>query len=213
MALTELLFPVFKQDPVSQATLKSQGPEIFNHFRGIPGLQSIFRGSVIVDDGKPVDASSGRSVLVLEQQKEWDTRASLADFYPNSPTFQSFIKLAKPLVAAPDIPELFDAAVSSRACAEAGVMQVLKVKLGSETERVWGLLREALLRRGDAGLVFSHASGIEEQEGVFLGMVGWGGLGEYERSREDEEVRGLLGELGAGGVVLDVVVQLDRLAV
>ncbi|KAL2812888.1 hypothetical protein BDW59DRAFT_36319 [Aspergillus cavernicola] len=210
MTTTELLFPIFKHDAETQASLKSKGPEIFSHFCGVPGLQSFFRGTVIADDGKPVDASSGRAALVLE----WDDPSSLHAFYPDSSTFQAFIKLVRPFVATPDVPELFEAVSSSAPCASASVTQIIKVAQRPETEKIWSRLQDTLSETQNAATpVFSHASGIESQQGVFLGMVGWQSLRDYEESRANGAVIDLLRELGASGKVVDVVVQVERMAV
>lgn len=120
----------------------------------------------------------------------------------------------KPYVAGPDIPQLFEAVVSAVPCAETGVTQVLKVPKGPETELVWSRLQEAIGEVYEDGrAVFSCANGVEKEEGVFLGIVGWQSVEEYERSRTVKAISALLKELGSGGEVFDVVVQLERMAV
>lgn len=120
----------------------------------------------------------------------------------------------KPYVTGPETPQLFEAVVSAAPCAETGVTQVLKVAKGEETEAVWSRLQEVI--GGSYGVAktgFSHANGVEKEEGVFLGIVGWQTLEEYQRSRTDKEVVGLIRELRGGEDVFDVVVQLERMAV
>lgn len=65
MTITELLWPVFKPDPQTQAEFAAKAPEIFSHFVGIPGLRHFFRGRALFDKGEPVDEGSGRGALIL----------------------------------------------------------------------------------------------------------------------------------------------------
>ncbi|KAL4926744.1 uncharacterized protein BDV17DRAFT_293324 [Aspergillus undulatus] len=208
MKTTELLFPVFKQDAETQDTLEYRGPEIFSHFVGLDGLRFFARGTVLYEDGKPLETNE-RGVLVLE----WDDPSSFYAFYPNSPKFAEFIQVAKPLVAAPDVPELFATVSSAEQTASAKLTQIIKVKQEPNTEFVWSKLRDTLFQGKDATPVFSHARGIEKQEGLLMGMIGWERVEDYERSRADEAVTGIINELGSAGKVLDVVVQLEPMAV
>ncbi|KAL4904166.1 hypothetical protein BDW74DRAFT_179256 [Aspergillus multicolor] len=209
MRITELLLPRFKTDPESQSSFNSLAPSLFAHFRGVPGLTSFFRGRILVDQGQPIEENSGRGVLILE----WDDLSSFHAFYPDSPTFRSFVTIAKEFVKEREYPELFKAVDSCVTAAEAGIMHILKVVEGKETEGVWNNLKRAL-QRGEMGAVaFSSAIGVEEQKGYFLGMVGWRSLEDYERLRTNAEVIKALEELGAGGVLLNIVVQVERMAI
>ncbi|RDW84060.1 uncharacterized protein DSM5745_04386 [Aspergillus mulundensis] len=209
MAITELLLPTFKTDPSSIANFAFQAPSLFAHFRGVRGLQSFFRGRIVAENGEAVDGDSGRGVLILE----WDDISSFHSFYPDSPTFQAFLAVAKQFVTEREYPELFGTITSSVPCAEASVTQIVKVLEGPETEEIWNRLRALLEGQGFGAGGFSSARGIEEQRGYFLGMVGWQNLEDYERSRTSVDVVGALRELGAGGVILDLVVQMERIAV
>ncbi|KAL3477071.1 hypothetical protein BJX99DRAFT_257758 [Aspergillus californicus] len=209
MTITELLLPILKTDPESASSFKEQAAEIFSHFAGVPGLQYFSRGTILFDNGEPVEPSSGRGVLILE----WDTASSLHEFYPHSAAFQNFVSLVKPFIAAPESPQIFEAVTSAEVTASATFTQILKVRQGGDTEKLWGQLQEILVSNGKtAAPVFAHASGIENDEGTFLGMIGWRGLEDYERA-QDETVRAILSELGAGGKILDLVVQLNQMAV
>ncbi len=120
----------------------------------------------------------------------------------------------KPYVAGPDIPQLFEAIVSAVLCAETGVTQVLKVARGPETEVVWSRLQKAIEEvYGNGKPLFSCANGVEKEEGVFLGIVGWQRVEDYERSRTVKTISALLREFGSGGEVFDVVIQLERMTV
>ncbi|KAL6231871.1 hypothetical protein BDW75DRAFT_247605 [Aspergillus navahoensis] len=209
MAITELLLPAFKTDAESQSLLRIQAPSLFAHFHGVPGLESFFRGRVLADAGEPVGESSGRQVLILE----WDVVSSFHAFYPNSPAFQGFVALARQFVKAPGRPELFETKISSFECTEKNVTQVIKVVEKHETEGIWRKLQTTLESQGAGPLVFSSASGIEDQRGYFLGMVGWQSLQDYEQARTNEAVAGILQELGGGNMVLDIVVQVERMPV
>jgi hypothetical protein len=66
MAVTELLFPPINQDAETQSQFKEKKTEIFSHFSGVAGLQSILHGTVIADDGTPVDPNSDpRNALLI----------------------------------------------------------------------------------------------------------------------------------------------------
>jgi hypothetical protein len=65
MPITELVFPTYKLDPQSLAGLKEKGPEIFQYFDGLPGLEAFFRGAILEENGATVDPATMRSMLVL----------------------------------------------------------------------------------------------------------------------------------------------------
>lgn len=85
---------------------------------------------------------------------------------------------------------------------------------GPETEMVWSRLQKAIGEvYGNGEPLFSCANGIEKEGGVFLGIVGWQRVEDYERSRTVKAISALLREFGSGGEVFDVVIQLERMAV
>lgn len=233
MTITELLWPVFKSDTQLQAEFATKSPEIFAHFVGVPGLKDFFRGRVIFDNGAPVDESSCRGALILGLylmlhdsanyvgnrgelmvNTEWDDVSSIHEFFPHSERFRSFISLVKPYVAGPETPQLFEAVASAVPCAETGVTQVLKVPKGPETEVVWSRLQDVIGEvYGNGKPVFSWANGVEKEEGLLLGIVGWQSVEDYERSRTVEAISSVVREFGNRGEVFDVVVQLERMAV
>lgn len=65
MVVTEILLVSYSQDPKLQEELKQKAPELFRHFLGVNGLQSLSRGKVVDDNGTSVDSGSGRSALIL----------------------------------------------------------------------------------------------------------------------------------------------------
>ncbi|KAL4937919.1 hypothetical protein BDV06DRAFT_226495 [Aspergillus oleicola] len=205
--ITELLFPIFKKDPETQATLAKDGPKLFSHLIGLPGIQFLAWGLVLYDDGERLE-SHHRGVVLLE----WDDPSSLYSFYPSSPKFADFIKGVRPLVPEPDTPELFATVTSAAVTGSAGITQIIKVNERPSTEAVWNRLKNALSRK-EMAPVLSHSRGIEDQEGIFLGLIGWGSVEKYEESKIDEVVVGLLEDLGAAGKVLNVIVQLQTMAV
>ncbi|KAL3433338.1 hypothetical protein BDV09DRAFT_196819 [Aspergillus tetrazonus] len=209
MAITELLLPSFKTDPETQYLLQTQVASLFSPFRGVPGLRSFFRGRILADAGEPVDESSGRGVLVLE----WDELPSFHAFYPNSRTFQEFLSVARQFVKAPEYPELFDTRISSVPCTKSSVTQIIKVVEKHETERTWRKLQAAVVSQRTGTTTFSSAGGIEDQNGYFLGMIGWQSLQNYEQARANEDVAGILQELSGGEMLLDIVVQMERMIV
>ncbi|KAL3450824.1 hypothetical protein BJX65DRAFT_304981 [Aspergillus insuetus] len=208
MTISEILLPVLKGDPESLSSLTSQGTQISSQLTSTPGLQFFAHGKILFDNGTPVPVDSGRTVLLLE----WDALSSLHAFYPHSAAFQAFIGLVKPFLAQGAIPIPFEAVTSARATASAAITQIIQVRHGPETEGSWARLQGVLASEANAALaigqpVFAHAVGVEDQEGTFLGVIGWQGLEDYERARTDENISSILNELGAGGDVLNLVVQ------
>ncbi|KAL4972220.1 hypothetical protein BDW66DRAFT_163034 [Aspergillus desertorum] len=209
MTITELVLPTFKTDADSQSLLRTQESSLFAFFRGVPGLQSFFRGRILADAGESVSESSGRGVLILE----WDDVSSFHAFYPNSPAFQEFKALAKQFVKAPDLPETFEARVSSVECTVKSFTQIIKVVEKHETGGTWEKLQTILQSQRTGALVLSNARGIEDQRGCFLGMIGWQSLQDYEQARANRAVTDIFEELGGGEMLLDIVVQVERMAI
>ncbi|KAI9903781.1 hypothetical protein N3K66_000310 [Trichothecium roseum] len=207
MGITELVFPVFKGDAQTQSQLEQNSPEMFAHFRGVPGIRTLFRGGIVRDGGEPVEPSSGRNVLVLE----WDRPSSFHAFFPESDAFKAFVGLAKPLLGGPPTrPELFDAAAATSApCSSSAVTQMIKVSRGESTQTSWAALQKTICASGNIGEpAFFYGNGIEHKEDTFLGMIGWRSLEDYERSRADAAVLAGLGALRADGEMLDIVAKL-----
>ncbi|CAH0048104.1 unnamed protein product [Clonostachys solani] len=204
MAVTELILVSYNLDPKLQEQLKQKAPEMFSHFIGVNGLQSMSRGKVVADDGTSVDSRSGRSALILE----WDNKSSFHDFFPKSPAFQAFAGMMKPLIVSPVLPELYESPDSSSSCASANITQIIKVAQGSNTEKVWGQIKEAISQSQSETPQFFHGSGIEEQQGNFLGLIGWPSLKSYEESRKHTALAKLVDELSAGGKLYDIAVDL-----
>ncbi|KAL2846363.1 hypothetical protein BJY01DRAFT_247267 [Aspergillus pseudoustus] len=215
MTITEILLPVLKGDPQSRTAFSSHASQISSHLAGTPGLQLFWHGTVLFDAGNPVAPDSGRAALLIE----WDKLSSFHAFYPHSPAFQAFGGIMKPYAARPDPPKLFEAVTSAKETGSAPITQIIKARHGPNTERLWAQLENVLSddkKNPDAvgKPVFAHALGVEEQDGAFLGTIGWMGLEDYRRTRADETVQGILGELKAGDdSALDLVVRLEKLHV
>uniref|UniRef100_A0A8H7K709 ABM domain-containing protein n=1 Tax=Bionectria ochroleuca TaxID=29856 RepID=A0A8H7K709_BIOOC len=209
MVVTELLFVSYNLDPKLQEELKQKAPELFTHFLGVNGLQSLSRGKIVADNGTSVDSGSGRSALVLE----WDNKSSFHDFFPNSPAFQAFAGTMKPFVSSPVLPELYESPDSSTSGASANITQIIKVAQGSNTEKVWGQITKTISQSQTETPHFFHGSGIEEQQGNFLGLIGWPSLKSYEESRKHATLVKLIDELSAGGKLYDVAVDLASIPI
>ncbi|KAL2783233.1 hypothetical protein BJX66DRAFT_349684 [Aspergillus keveii] len=212
MTITEILLPVLKGDPESLASLSSHAPQISSQLAGTPGLQFFAHGKILFDKGNPVPSDSGRTVLLLE----WDTLSSLHEFYPHSPAFQGFIGLVKPFLAQGAIPIPFEAVESAQTAASAPITQIMQVRQRPETEGAWARLQGALANEPNPAMaigqpVFTHAVGVEDQAGTFLGTVGWRSLKDYERARANETISNILGEFGVGTEALNVVVKLEEI--
>ncbi|VUC28853.1 unnamed protein product [Clonostachys rosea] len=209
MVVTEIILVSYNQDPKLQEELKQKAPEIFTHFIGVNGLQSLTRGKVVSDDGAPVDPGSGRSALILE----WDRKESFHDFFPKSPAFQAFAGTMKPFITSPVLPELYESPNPSSSCASANITQFIKVARGSDTENVWGQIKDTISKSKTETPQFYHGSGIEEQEGNFLGLIGWPSLKSYEESRKDTTLAKLVDKLSAGGKLYDIAVDLASIPI
>lgn len=65
MPVTEIVFPVFKSDPESVATLKENQSDIFQNFSGVRGLEAAFYGHILEENSTPVDPNNMRKILIL----------------------------------------------------------------------------------------------------------------------------------------------------
>ncbi|KAL4882527.1 hypothetical protein BJY04DRAFT_217021 [Aspergillus karnatakaensis] len=207
MPITELIFPVWKTDPQSVASLKEKETEVFKHFSGIKGLEATFRGPVSEANGASVKPESLKTLIVLE----WTDVAPFHDFYPNSSGFQSLVQSIKPFVNAPAIPELYEAQPRSIASTSAAVTQVIKTMSGSEAKQAWEQLEEAIDDLATDKPAFYHALGIEKDQGKFLGLIGWKSLEEYERIGKQRHILEHIKRLSKQGEVESLIVQLERL--
>jgi hypothetical protein len=84
----------------------------------------------------------------------------------------------KPFIAQGAVPIPFEAITSAQATASAAITQIIQVQQEPETEGVWARLQGALGSKANAAMaigqpVFAHAAGVEDQEGTFLGTIGW----------------------------------------
>ncbi|OAL35034.1 hypothetical protein AYO20_05749 [Fonsecaea nubica] len=190
MPITELIFPTYKLDAESLAALKTNESHIFSHLANVNGLQAAFNGQILEHNGSPVDPK-------------------------NSEKFQAFINSVKPFVAAPAVPELYEQQERSIACTSTNVTQIFKSTTSDTIEKAWEQLKSSIRDQysiADAP-AFYHATGIKEDQGKFLGLIGWQNLQEYERVGKASAVMARIHELSneAGGEVDNLVVQLGQI--
>jgi len=112
-------------------------------------------------------------VLLTRGILDWTDSSSFHAFYPASPNYAAFGKSLKPFVAAPATPELYEAGGRSLSCTSSNFTQIIKVKSSKATEEAWKRLEESLGEFPNDKPCFYHANGIEKDEGVFLGLIGW----------------------------------------
>ncbi|KAM0253894.1 hypothetical protein ACHAQJ_007069 [Trichoderma viride] len=205
MPITELVFPSYKLDPQSLATLKENQQQLFGTFAGVAGLLKLFRGPILEDSGKAVDPREVRSVLALE----WDDASSFHNFFPQSENFQNFVKIIKPLVAAPAIPELYEAEEQSTQCLSSNITQIIKVQSNAGTNENWKQLKESLGESVGDVPVFYHANGIEKDQDVFLGLIGWKNLQQYEQLGKNSSILEQIKNLNNEKEAQNIVVQLS----
>ncbi|KAJ8099024.1 hypothetical protein POJ06DRAFT_126368 [Lipomyces tetrasporus] len=206
MPVTELVFPLYKPDPQSLEELKQKENQIFQSFCGVEGLKAAFRGVVLEDNGVAVDPKT-RGILVLD----WTDSSSFHTFYPTSPNYASFGTMFTPFVAAPATPELYEAGGRSLSCTSSNFVQIIKVKSSKATEEAWKRLEESLREFGIKTPNFYHANGIEKDEGVFLGLIGWRSWQEYERVGKDISFLEHLKELSNNETAQNLITQLTLL--
>jgi hypothetical protein len=113
---------------------------------------------------------------LTEEIIEWDKPASFHAFFPKSDNFQAFVSSIKPFVAAPAIPELYEAKGWSIACTSSPIVQIFKAKACDETESVWEELKEGIKMAAENQPSFYHGNGIGKDHGTFLGLIGWNSL-------------------------------------
>ncbi|PNP38108.1 hypothetical protein TGAM01_v201371 [Trichoderma gamsii] len=201
MPLTEVVFPVFKLDPETLATLQAATPTLFSTIKGVPGLLNFLRGPLLEENGQAVDPSTHRSVLSLE----WENAESFHGFYPSSDAFLGFINIVKPLVAAPPNPQLFQAENRSTSCLSSSLTQIIKGKAASGTEETWKKIEQLLGEK----IPTYHANGIEKDAAEFLGLIGWKSKEEYEQFGKQKEFLELVKQLNAD----NILVQLTKIDV
>jgi hypothetical protein len=112
-------------------------------------------------------------VLLTGGMLDWTDSSSFHAFYPTSPNYASFGKTFKPFVAAPATPELYEARGRSLSCTSSDFTQIIKVKFSKATEEAWKRLQDSFGESPMEKPSFHHANGIEKDEGVFLGLIGW----------------------------------------
>lgn len=112
-------------------------------------------------------------MLLSREILDWTDSSSFHSFYPASPNYASFGKAFKPFVAAPVTPELYEAGGPSVSCASSNFTQIIKVKSSKATEEAWQRLEASLGELPVEKPSLYHANGIEKDEGVFLGLIGW----------------------------------------
>ncbi|KAJ8099021.1 hypothetical protein POJ06DRAFT_238935 [Lipomyces tetrasporus] len=212
MPITELVFPAFKKDSQSVAELKQNERQILQSFSGAADLIGVFRGPLIGENGATVDPSlpyEHRMPLFLTRVTlEWANAAAFHAFYPNSDQYQAFVKKVKPFVTAPATPQLYEAGGQSTACTSSNITQMIKVKSNQTTEEAWkrleGTIEELLTDKPH----FYHANGIENDEGVFLGLIGWKSLQEYEKVGKNSSFLKRVKELNNDEEVQNIISQL-----
>lgn len=104
---------------------------------------------------------------------EWTNAADFHAFYPDSEKYSAFINGVKPIIAAPAVPQLFEANVRSTQCLSSNITQIFRVQSNSGTEEAWKRIEQLLEKSVGEKLPTHHASGIEKDEAVFLGLIGW----------------------------------------
>jgi hypothetical protein len=115
--------------------------------------------------------------VLIATNVEWLNTAVFHDFFPDSPKFQAFAKMIGAFVAAKPVPEIYEARGRSTVCLTAPLTQIIKVKAaGKEVEEAWEKFVSSLEAEAVDKPYFYHASGIEKDEGVFLGLIGWQNL-------------------------------------
>ncbi|KAH8646688.1 hypothetical protein BX600DRAFT_476783 [Xylariales sp. PMI_506] len=205
MPITELIFPLLKRDKQSVAEFEAKRSEIFQHLAGVDGLQAIYMGPILAENGISVNTTERKPVLVLN----WSDASSFHSIYPNSPVFQAFGSALKPFVLALATPELYEADTSSISCMTSPVTQIIKVSDAPGTEGAWKQLTARLAQITTKKPSLYHARGIEKDAGNFLGLIGWASSQEHEQAAKDSIVLEHLKELEGNGQMLNYVVQLE----
>ncbi|EHK41607.1 uncharacterized protein TrAtP1_005114 [Trichoderma atroviride] len=203
MPITEVVFPVFKLDPETLATLQAAAPTMFSTIKGVPGLLNLLRGPLLEENGQAVDPSTHRSVLSLE----WENVESFHGFYPSSDAFLGFFNVVKPLVAAAPSPQLFQAENRSTDCLSSNLTQIIKGQAASGTAETWKKIQQLL----GANIPSYQAGGIEKDAAEFLGLIGWKSKEEYEQFGKQKEFLELVKQLNAQNEVDNILVQLTKI--
>ncbi|KAL6909239.1 hypothetical protein GGI43DRAFT_394906 [Trichoderma evansii] len=207
MPITEIVFPLFKLDPESLAGLKAATPTMFESVKNVGGLLNPFRGPLLEENGQAVDPNTHRSILSLE----WADASSFHNFYPASESFLGFISKIKPLVASPPVPQLFQAEDRSTECLSSNITQIIKVQSNSGTEETWKQIEQLVEKSAGEKLPSYHAGGIEKDESLFLGLIGWKSKEQYEQFGKQKEFLELVKQLNAQSEADNIIVQLSKI--
>jgi hypothetical protein len=125
--------------------------------------------------GSPINVAPITSLLIWKVI-DWVDSASFHAFYPQSDRFQAFAGAIKAFVAAPAIPELYEAQKRSISCTSSNITQIIKAKSRKETQEAWSQLEIAIGKSVTDQPLFYHANGTEKDQGTFLGLIGWNSL-------------------------------------
>jgi hypothetical protein len=167
--------------------------------------------------------------LLIATNVEWLNTAVFHDFFPTSSKFQAFAKMIGAFVATKPVPEIYEAQERSTACLTAPLTQIIKVKAaGKGVEEAWEKLVSNLEAEAVDKPYFYHASGLEKDEGVFLGLIGWHNLQvswdsrandtakkeqDQERASQCKNVGKQVQELGGGEEVQNIVARLTAIKI
>ena len=190
MAITELVFPMFKPESAQQAlgTLRAESMT----FNGTFGLLSRRVGHVQRLNDQVISASH-RAILalgilssdikpipLLSSCTEWNDSKDFRKFFPATEIFGAFRNKMSPYLVQVPLPQPFRPAPGyshSNELFESAVTQIFVEKVGAEKEEIekaWGKLAEMLIKE-NKGIKLWAGWGLENAEGSWVGIVGWSG--------------------------------------
>ncbi|KAJ4290476.1 hypothetical protein N0V90_010693 [Kalmusia sp. IMI 367209] len=187
MPISELVIGSLRPD-VAQKGLVAIRTSVPKVFSTVPGSLSNHVGHIIKLNGKDV-SSEYKPILGLE----WNEASDFHAFYPASEAFQAFVGVFGPYAAAKARPQLFQPSPSSASFLDTfslGVAQIFIASAAQDKKNdltgAWDNFLEVLKKEGE----FEQWSGwgIEEDEGTWVGIVGWKGVDEIEHRSEHASV-------------------------
>ncbi|KAF2117375.1 hypothetical protein BDV96DRAFT_685972 [Lophiotrema nucula] len=190
MAITELVFPIFKPETAQQAlnTLRTESMT----FGGTFGLLSRRVGHVQRLNDQVISASH-RAILALE----WNDTKDFRKFFPASEVFGAFRNKMIPYLVQVPMPQPFQPAPGysrSSELFESGVTQVFVANVGNgnqEIENAWQKFVERL-RQENRGVKNWAGWGLEDAEDSWLGIVGYDSAEELHSVGGRENVAALV---------------------
>ncbi|KAJ8067708.1 hypothetical protein OCU04_003313 [Sclerotinia nivalis] len=181
MPFTELVIPpLIQSDEARDASTNTVFPTLASILTSVPGFILSASGHIITENNVTVPESNFHPVLGIE----WKDPKYFHEFV-QSKEFQAFLPAIKPYLSGPPDPELYETDTSPRDILASPIIDVFRINIRDDPTKetaaktAWEEWVKAL---GDANFLSGVSVNLPER--LFIGMIGWSGVQERERSLE-----------------------------